>query len=137
MIFLITMTANPATKPTITLSTQAGTGSERPVVGGGETRAELRGRASGAVVVVVVVVAVTDEAGGVDVDVFGRDIGALEAGGGDRGDGFEDGVAGDTVGVVRTSFGRFDSGLSVSVFSASPISSLNPNFNSSGTFSSA
>lgn len=134
MIFLITMTANPATRPAITLSIQAGTGSERPVVSGGETRAELEGRAGGAVVVVV---AVTDEAGGVDADVFGRDIGALEAGGSDRGDGFEDGVAGDTVGVVRTSFGRFDPDLSVSVFPASPISSLNPNFNSSGTFSSA
>lgn len=92
--------------------------------GGGETAAEVGGAGVGAVV------GSTDEVGDVGVEVFGGDIETVEAGGSDRAEGFEDEEAGDTVGVVN-------SDLSVSVFSASPISSLKPNFNSSGTFSPA
>lgn len=138
MIFLITMRANPATRPAIALSIQAGTGSDRPVGGGEETGAEVRGGVSLVLVVVVlVVVGATDEAGGLDVEVIEVDIGVVEAGGSDRGEGFEDEVAGDAVRWVSTSSGRFDSDPSVSVFPASPISSLKPSFNSSGTFSPA
>lgn len=92
--------------------------------GGGEPGAEVGGAG------VEAVMGSTDEAGNVGVEVFGCDIETVETGGSDRAEGFEDEEAGDTVGVV-------DSDLSVSTFSASPISSLNPNFNSSGTFSPA
>lgn len=107
--------------------------------GGGGTEAEVGGGAGGAIVLVVAVVVLseTDEVGGVGEEVVGGDIGVVETVGSDRGEGFEDEVAGDAVRMVDPFFGRFDFDLSVSVFPASPISSLNPNFNSSGTFSPA
>lgn len=98
--------------------------------GGRETGAEVEGVAGGAVVVVAV--DATEEAGGVGAEIGERSFGMVDAGGTDRGEEFDDEVAGDVVGVAGTSF---DSELSVSIFPASPISSLNPNFNSSGTFS--
>lgn len=93
----------------------------------------------GLVLVVVVLVAVnaTDEAGGVDVEGTEGDVGVIEAGGSNREEEFEDEVVGGAVGWVSTSSGRFDSDPSVSVFPVSPISSLKPSFNSSGTFSPA
>lgn len=96
---------------------------------GAETGAE-----AGGVAEVTGVVDATDEIGGV---VVWGDTGAVDATSSNREEAFEVGVVGDTVGMVGDSFDRFNSDVSVSVFPASPISSRNPNFNSSGTSSPA
>lgn len=87
-----------------------------------------------AVAAVALVVGATNESDGAVTEGFGRNIGVVDAGDSGRGRRFEDAMAGDTVGIVGASLGRFRSDLSIPVLPAFPISSLNPNFNSSGTF---